>query len=328
MQLAWISAIIIFLTGIVYGVILGHCGYLPSYALCFVLSSSILACRNRPFIKEHPLVMLYMLIGIYFLAIICTAIMMVPQVRATVAIGIFCITPILLIDEPWRLDLFVLVFYILHTVMSFIFKPANIAAVDAINCLCFVLVGIYTGNVTLLSRLSERELLRRSEEDKVTDVLTGVGNRRRLFERLAVLETTESEKPAAALMIDIDGFKTYNDSLGHASGDQCLRLLGSLMLDIEKTSRFPVAFYRYGGDEFAVFVYGCSRTEAAELAASLQKSVSAITVSGQRVTVCIGLSYAGGQSIANYEKLIESADKQLYKAKAQGHGQLCSAEYE
>lgn len=327
-RLARISSIIMLIIGAIFGGLFRHYSSLPAYFLCTMLSFLVTGCKNRTFVKKNPLVILYFLMGIYFLATIYTTVIMTPQVRATVSIALFCITPILIIDEPWRLDLFVVCFYILHTAADFAFKPVNIALTDAVNCLCSALVGIYTGNITLLSRLSEKELLRHCEEDKVTDVLTGVGNRRRFFERLAILETTESQKPAAALMIDIDGFKTYNDSLGHAAGDQCLRLLGSLMLNIEKASHFPVAFYRYGGDEFAVFVYGCSRIEADEFAVSLQKSASGIAVSGQNLTISIGLSYAGGQLIANYEKLIESADQQLYRAKALGHSQLCSAEYE
>ena len=84
-------------------------------------------------------------------------------------------------------------------------------------------------------------------------MLTGLKNRRRLFELLENLKDQLIEIPTGVMMIDIDYFKQYNDQYGHAAGDQYLSSLDQLFKGLEK--EYHIQFFRYGGEEFTAFVW-------------------------------------------------------------------------
>lgn len=152
-------------------------------------------------------------------------------------------------------------------------------------------------------------------------MLTGLFNRRKLFETLAMLGTTDAEKPSGIMMIDIDNFKEFNDEYGHAAGDRCLSLFGEALT--KYTQNFRLQFYRYGGEEFVAMAFGYGEKELLSIAESLRIAVQSTDMDGHRTTVSIGVAFCGEEQVRNLEHVIDRADKAVYAAKHAGRNKVC-----
>jgi diguanylate cyclase (GGDEF)-like protein len=156
------------------------------------------------------------------------------------------------------------------------------------------------------------------------DPLTGLANRRH-FDELKELEFNRAlrhQQPFSVLMCDIDFFKAYNDTYGHATGDQCLRDVALTMSALFSRSGELVA--RLGGEEFAVLLPGQNRDQALasaeklrELLADQQLPHSASSVSPY-VTLSVGVAELDPATMERFDQLLQSADRALYRAKRQG----------
>jgi two-component system cell cycle response regulator len=104
-----------------------------------------------------------------------------------------------------------------------------------------------------LTYLENVILLRHSAREAMTDALTGLGNRRRLMQDLELAIALGSDEPSTLLFFDLNGFKRYNDSFGHAAGDALLTQIGS---SLEAAVVGHGNAYRLGGDEFCVLLRG------------------------------------------------------------------------
>ena len=124
-----------------------------------------------------------------------------------------------------------------------------------------VVAGMARAGLTVVDRLRE------SDRRAITDDLTGLGNRRHLVDRLraAITRASDEEGELALLLIDLDGFKELNDTLGHHAGDEVLRQIGPRLKHI---LRADDTLARLGGDEFAVVL--SPGDEATASAASLR----------------------------------------------------------
>lgn len=158
-------------------------------------------------------------------------------------------------------------------------------------------------------------LLRQSTEDP----LTGLANRRRLDELLRV-----GHMDYAALMVDIDHFKTVNDRFSHAVGDAVLCKLAALLIDGCRSVDTAV---RLGGEEFLVLLPQAPAAAAAAAAERLRAQIEAfdwtILAPGLAVTASIGVALAGEAS--SVEALLALADQRLYVAKRTGRNRVVSA---
>jgi diguanylate cyclase (GGDEF)-like protein len=163
----------------------------------------------------------------------------------------------------------------------------------------------------LRERASLMETLRRQAE---TDGLTGLSNRRGLA---LAMGRTAPEGLAAALMIDLDGFKKVNDTLGHEAGDDLIRQAGARLCACTGKAGLVA---RMGGDEFAVLLPGCDEPAAVTMAGTILHSLSEpFPVDGQ--TIHIGASIGIALSPAHgplADGLLASADMALYEAKRAG----------
>jgi two-component system, cell cycle response regulator len=105
-----------------------------------------------------------------------------------------------------------------------------------------------------LTYLENVRILRRSAHEGITDSLTGLGNRRRLMEDLEeTIAHCDHEQPSTVIFFDLNGFKRYNDSFGHAAGDALLARLGAALTAVVKADGQA---YRLGGDEFCALLRG------------------------------------------------------------------------
>jgi diguanylate cyclase (GGDEF)-like protein len=162
------------------------------------------------------------------------------------------------------------------------------------------------------SILSLRENLRLA----MTDNLTGLANRTRLHDRLtsALERSTRSGAPVAVLMLDLDGFKSVNDKLGHDAGDA---MLITVARAIEKSVRAGDTTARLGGDEFAVVLIGTDAAAAAAVVRSLAAAISTpLIIAGTslipRASIGLAVSGPGRESVAD---LLRCADTSMYRVK-------------
>jgi diguanylate cyclase (GGDEF)-like protein/PAS domain S-box-containing protein len=162
-------------------------------------------------------------------------------------------------------------------------------------------------------------LYRRLELLAITDGLTGVFNHRHFYERLAaeIKRADRSGDPLPLLMIDIDGFKLFNDRFGHQAGDDALRTIAEAILAEVRDGIDLVA--RYGGEEFTVLLPGAhDAVAAAERIRERVRGVSMATPVGEaRLTVSIGVAVYP-TSAADMDDLVARADAAMYIAKRLG----------
>ena len=151
------------------------------------------------------------------------------------------------------------------------------------------------------------------------DSLTGMPNRALFLDRLtfAVGRASRSGNPVGVLFIDLDDFKTINDSLGHRAGDELLQAVASRL---EGCLRPSDTIARLGGDEFAVLIEEIEDNADAAMAAShvLESLAEPIAIEGREVYVGASVGIAAGPEDA--ETLLRDADLAMYRAKAEGKG--------
>ncbi len=180
-------------------------------------------------------------------------------------------------------------------------------------------------NQTLEAKVAERtkalsEANIHLEELSLTDVLTGLPNRRHGIHHLTTLwnESLHSGAPLACMMVDADHFKEVNDSYGHDAGDKVLRKLAETLQNSVQNSDIVC---RLGGDEFFIICPGRDRKEGLHIAEALRKKVSELRVpTGDGIwhgSISIGLSVRSS-GMKDYEALIKSADNGVYEAKRAG----------
>jgi diguanylate cyclase len=162
--------------------------------------------------------------------------------------------------------------------------------------------------------------------ESLTDPLTGLGNRK-YFDRsidMAVRAALANGEPLSLLMFDIDHFKSFNDSYGHLTGDQVLRLVA---MSLKQTIKGQDITARYGGEEFAVVLPNTGLRQALTVADHIRRAVMAKELKKKstgeilgRVTISVGVSLLKPDD--DTDSLIERADACLYAAKRNGRNRV------
>lgn len=207
----------------------------------------------------------------------------------------------------------------------------------------------FLGLATLLVRARERALRRRAQELEalvaertrqlqeanaqleqlsVTDPLTGLANRRAL-EAHAEGEWRRIARAGGSLafvMVDVDLFKTYNDSLGHMQGDECLRQVAAALLRLAQRPGDLVA--RYGGEEFACLFVGLEREQTPAHAERLRATIEELALPhpassvARVVTISLGVAWARPAPSGDWRGVLAAADAALYRAKQGGRNRV------
>ncbi len=186
----------------------------------------------------------------------------------------------------------------------------------------------------------ETEELREANEalnrQATTDALTNIGNRQLFEETIAeqFAQAKQFQGNLAVIAVDLDHFKSVNDTFGHAAGDQVLTSVASV-LGAQVGEEGTVC--RWGGEEFAVILPGYSSTKALRAAASLCTTLAASTVTindlnEQAVDLSVTASFGvaafepgSDHPAADHHQLMMRADKALYAAKSAGRNTVCAA---
>jgi two-component system cell cycle response regulator len=171
-----------------------------------------------------------------------------------------------------------------------------------------------------------RDNVQSSIEAAVTDVLTGLYNRRYMETHLTTLveQSAARGKPISALVLDIDFFKSINDSYGHDAGDDVLR---EFALRMRKSIRNIDLACRIGGEEFVVVMPETDKAVATMVAERLRRKIAADPFpieQGARaieVTISIGIAALNGVE-DNAAAILKRADQALYRAKRDGRNRV------
>jgi diguanylate cyclase (GGDEF)-like protein len=184
-----------------------------------------------------------------------------------------------------------------------------IGAIGTIGATLLLLLAfsITLYRATRLAR-EKHQLLERSRVEALTDALTGLPNRRKLFSDMAeLLRASPTAKTFALGMFDLDGFKTYNDTFGHPAGDALLARCGH---KLAAAMEGHGTAYRMGGDEFCVIVRGAGSDRVVAAAAE------ALSEHGEHFDVrCSSGSVVIGPSEMTLEQALLQADQRLYSNK-------------
>ncbi len=178
--------------------------------------------------------------------------------------------------------------------------------------------------LTFTDITSQKKIVKELEEMATIDELTGLHNRRHLMviSEIEMHRYQRNRKPFAILMMDLDYFKSINDTWGHGGGDTALR---AFSLSVKQNIRAMDIFGRYGGEEFMILMPETDKDVAMETARRICRLVENMAVPFEKntikYTVSIGVSGTWAWENPDLTFLIQDADKALYAAKHQGRNQ-------
>jgi diguanylate cyclase (GGDEF)-like protein len=181
-----------------------------------------------------------------------------------------------------------------------------------------------------INRALEEKRLREAD---ITDLKTELFNHS-YFERRLNEELGRAKRyghSISLLMLDLDNFKSYNDSYGHLAGDQVLRKIGSILRQLTRDCDIPC---RFGGEEFSIILPETNSAGAELVAERIRNAIENTSFDsespeiGNRVTASLGLASCGPDDTTKdsheANSIIERADKALYKAKESGKNRICA----
>lgn len=181
--------------------------------------------------------------------------------------------------------------------------------------------------------MNHRELMRTNDilsAIALSDPLTNLNNRRALDWELPrqIQNARNRSEPLSLLMLDVDYFKSINDTYGHPIGDRALQLLSSRL---RHNLRFHDTLFRYGGEEFVIILSKTDRQEAALVARRLCKLISSqpFTIDDQRdlnITISAGTATLETEDDAKGASLLARADGNLLRAKSSGRNRVITCE--
>ncbi|MGN1388574.1 MAG: diguanylate cyclase domain-containing protein, partial [Bulleidia sp.] len=163
------------------------------------------------------------------------------------------------------------------------------------------------------------ELYQQADRDRRYDYLTGLGSRLELHDYLKKAEEQKTDPVTAVMMLDLDNFKHVNDTYGHDAGDQCLKMVGEILIDFG--FQHDITFYRFGGEEI-VGLFRNTRNDVSGTVSSLLRMIRAqkiVLPDGKEISVTASAGYTAVPD--DYHAMITRADHAMYEAKKHGKNQ-------
>lgn len=186
-----------------------------------------------------------------------------------------------------------------------------------------LLVRLRAGERVLRLEAALEEKNRFLERMALVDALTGVGNRRCFDDqvRRVAEQSRRFHHPFSVVMLDLDRFKDYNDTLGHEAGDKALRRVGEIT---QQSIRISDMAFRYGGEEFVCLLPETDCAGAIVVAERVRQAIQAVALAHPRnepfgvVTASLGVASFTGEGTPDCDELVRHADRALYAAKDRG----------
>lgn len=190
-----------------------------------------------------------------------------------------------------------------------------------------LLVG-FPASIYILQQGKHLEIANRKLNQLIRyDQLTGLLSRGTFFDEVALALTNGPSRmrSGAVFFMDLDHFKQINDQYGHAAGDDVLRVFGKV---VAAQLREGEIAGRLGGEEFAMFIPGCTekwaRRRAEKLAASFSRE--RLDIFGREVGCTVSIGVYADDNISSLDAMLSRADKLLYQAKQNGRNRVIAAE--
>lgn len=169
----------------------------------------------------------------------------------------------------------------------------------------------------------QAEELASQTEAARTDTLTGLPNRRAFEEEVQRLieEFKLGSPPFSLVMVDVDRFKTFNDTYGHQTGDHVLEMLGEVLRATARDTDMPV---RLGGEEFTVLLPATEVDSASSVADRIRKTLEKSEIKADGKTLSVTASFGVAQSLQgeDADSILRRADEALYEAKENGRNNV------
>ena len=293
--------------------------YMGITLLCMlvVLGAKLILPRRR----RLTLPACYIFLSILFASAIYISTFNQPYYPGTTFCVFLVVLPLLIIDRPYRLLLFLICTCAAYLLCSCLCKTEELFTIDLLNCICFFYLSLTVG--LFVQNLRVNEVVQRKAVERQRDrySLTGLYNRA-AFERNARTALLRGEV-SAMLFLDIDNFKQINDSFGHVYGDAAIRTVAACIREAMPPHTLSG---RFGGDEFilcltredgAPDVHACAQA----LRRAIRKQI-VLPGCSDSATVSIGACVVPEAGLT-YEELLHHADSALYHAKRHGKNQCC-----
>jgi len=239
-----------------------------------------------------------------------------PDTPATMFFILLLLTPMFMIDQPYIMAILLVFVSIGFSFWMYQVKPYAIWQMDFVNILIYTIVGIFIHIIVNSIRIREFVLTRKINIQKDLDESTGLKNKGALTRAIDEYLADETKKKGIMLMLDVNDFKSVNDTYGHDIGDTVISQLGAFL---SENFRNDEILGRFGGDEFIVFIKDTDDVDIASDAArrSIKKSSAYVKLPDEekKVGVSIGVAIYRGEE-KTYSELFKKADIALYKAKA------------
>ena len=239
-----------------------------------------------------------------------------PDIPAASFIVFLLITPMFMIDKPFFMAIELCGASTMFIIWMHMVKPYNIWLTDFVNVVIYTIVGIVLNVIANSIRIKEFVLTREINIQKDTDELTGLRNKGSLTREINEFLVDVLSEKGIMFMLDIDRFKSINDTYGHDVGDRVISQLGCYLAKVFVNNEIVG---RFGGDEFIVFIKDTDSLDAARNIATeiINGATDAVLLpdSKEKISVSIGAAIYRGQE-KNYSEIFKKADIALYKSKA------------
>ncbi len=230
------------------------------------------------------------------------------------------ITPMFVLDRPIFMGLELAAASAVYLIWMHDVKAPQIWKMDLVNVIMFSLTAFLIHVISNSIRIREFVLMREINIQKDTDETTGLKNKSAVTREINHYLADSKNDKGILLILDIDQFKSINDTYGHDIGDSVIKQLGSF-LDNSFTEDEVVG--RFGGDEFIIFIRGSDDAAMAErIALDIVTGVPEhITLpdATKKVSASIGIALYHGDE-QNYSELFKKADATLYEIKSERAG--------
>lgn len=238
------------------------------------------------------------------------------HVPATTFIAFLLITPMFMVDKPFFMAIELGCASTVYLIWMYKVKPYDVWRVDLINVTIYTLVGIFLNIIANAVRVREFILTRKINIQKDTDEMTGLKNKGALTREINAFLSDVTKDSGILFVLDVDKFKSINDTYGHDVGDSVIIQFGHFLSSIFSGDEIVG---RFGGDEFIVFIKDTKDLELATSKASEVVSGAADHIklpdADRKVSVSVGVAIYRGRE-ENYSGIFKKADTALYEAKA------------